>query len=95
VTIAKDSARSAGLTFVEYLKKGYYCPKCFVQAVEPEYYSLYEFIIAQGNYRFVFHLPRSSAGRWLKNVSDMWSKAAARPGLTKTICIFMDGPLRA
>jgi len=67
----KDSARSAGLTFVEYLKKGYYCPKCFVQAVEPEYYSLYEFIIAQGNYRFVFHLPRSSAGRWLKNVSDM------------------------
>ncbi len=67
----KDSARSAGLSFVEYLKKGHRCPKCFVQSVEPEYYSLFEFIVAIGNYRFVFHLPRSSAWRWLKDVPNI------------------------
>ncbi len=67
----KDSARSAGFSFVEYLKKGHHCPKCFVQSVEPEYYSLFEFIIALGNYRFVFHLPRSSARRWLKDIPDL------------------------
>lgn len=67
----KDSARSAGLSFVEYLKKGHRCPKCFVQSVEPEYYSLFEFIVAADKYRFVFHLPRSSAWRWLKDVPDI------------------------
>jgi hypothetical protein len=67
----KESARNAGLSFVEYLKKGHYCPKCFVHSVDAEYYSLYEFIVSLGNYRFVFHLPRSSAWRWLKDRADL------------------------
>ncbi len=67
----KDSARSAGLSYGDYLKKGHYCPNCFVHSVDVEYYSLYEFIIATDNYRFVFHLPRSSARRWLKDHTDI------------------------
>lgn len=67
----KESARNAGMSFVEYLKRGYYCPKCYVHSVDAEYYSLYEFIINIADYRFVFHLPRSSAQRWLKDHCDM------------------------
>lgn len=67
----KDSARSAGMSFVEYLKKGYSCPNCFIQSVEPEYYSLVEFEIVSQHYRFVFHIPRVSARRWMNNLEDL------------------------
>lgn len=61
----KDSANAAGLSYVAYLRQGYYCPKCEVQALEKEYYSLFEFQVDAAGYRFTFHLPRSAALRWI------------------------------
>lgn len=61
----KDSANSAGLSYIAYLRQGYHCPKCEVQALEKEYYSLFEFQVHYGNYHFTFHLPRSAAIRWI------------------------------
>jgi hypothetical protein len=67
----KDSARSARMSFVEYVKKGYYCPKCYIQSIEKEYYSLLEFKIDAADYRFTFHLPRSSAIRWMGEIDNL------------------------
>ena len=67
----KESARSASMSYVEYLKKGYHCPKCTLGAVDKEYYSLVEFRVALENYRFTFHLPRSSAIRWMENIDSL------------------------
>lgn len=67
----KESARTAGLTYVDYLNKGYYCPKCTLGSVDKEYYSLVEFRVIVEDYRFTFHLPRSSALRWMKNLNSL------------------------
>jgi hypothetical protein len=67
----KESARAAGMSYVDYLKKGYYCPKCTLGSVDKEYYSLVEFRIVLDDYRFTFHLPRTSALRWMKNLDSL------------------------
>ncbi|HOQ08943.1 MAG TPA: hypothetical protein PLG09_02325 [Syntrophomonadaceae bacterium] len=67
----KDSARAAGMSYVDYLKKGYYCPKCTIGSVDKEYYSLVEFRISLDDYRFTFHLPRASAIRWMKDLDSL------------------------
>lgn len=67
----KESARAAGMTYVSYLQKGHYCPKCTLDSVEKEYYSLVEFRVILEDYRFTFHLPRSSALRWMKNLDSL------------------------
>lgn len=64
----KDSARAAGMPYVSYIRSGYHCPKCFVQSVEKEYYSLVEFIINTSEHRFTFHLPRNTAQKWIKDI---------------------------
>lgn len=67
----KDSARSAGMSFIDYVKKEYYCPKCYIQSIEKEYYSLLEYKIDSPDYRFTFHLPRSSANRWMIEIDSL------------------------
>ena len=67
----KESARAAGMSYVDYLKQGYYCPKCTIGSVDKEYYSLVEFRISLEDYRFTFHLPRASAIRWMKNLDSL------------------------
>lgn len=67
----KESARAAGMTYVDYLKQGYYCPKCTIGSIDKEYYSLVEFRAALDDYRFTFHLPRSSAIRWMKDLDSL------------------------
>ncbi len=60
----KENARKAAIPYAEYAKREYYCAKCYVQNLEKEYYSLIQFDLEIGRYRFSFHLPRSSA-RWM------------------------------
>lgn len=67
----KDSARSARMSFIDYVKKEYYCPKCYIQSIEKEYYSLLEYKINAADYRFTFHLPRSSAIRWMTEIDSL------------------------
>lgn len=67
----KDAARTSGLSYNDYIRNEYYCPKCTVQSVIKEYYSLVEFSIQVPDYRFTFHLPRSSAQRWMQNLDDL------------------------
>lgn len=67
----KESARAAGMSYVDYLKHGYYCPKCTIGSIDKEYYSLVEFRISLEDYRFTFHLPRTSALRWMKNLDSL------------------------
>lgn len=67
----KESARAAGMSYVDYLKQGYHCPKCTIGSVDKEYYSLVEFRVALEEYRFTFHLPRASALRWMKNLESL------------------------
>ncbi|QGT99699.1 hypothetical protein SYNTR_1106 [Candidatus Syntrophocurvum alkaliphilum] len=61
----KDNARTANITYTKYMQKELYCTKCFIQAVEKEYYSLIEFVIQIDKYKYVFHLPKSSAQKWV------------------------------
>ncbi len=67
----KESARLAGMSYISFLRKEYYCPKCFVQSVEKEYYSLVEFIIAASDYHFYFHLPRITAQKWMADINKI------------------------
>lgn len=67
----KDAARTSGMSYNDYIRKEYYCPKCTVQSVVKEYYSLIEFNIQVPDYRFTFHVPRSSAQRWLPNLDEL------------------------
>lgn len=67
----KESANAAGMSYVEYLKKGYYCPKCSLHSVEKEYYSLIEFRVTLEDYRFTFHLPRSAVLRWMSDLDRL------------------------
>lgn len=61
----KDNCRSMGISFNHYIRQEYYCSKCFVQVLEKEYYSLFEFHLNIENHRFTFHLPKSLAQKWL------------------------------
>lgn len=67
----KDAARTAGISYNTYIRKEYYCPKCTVQSIIKEYYSLVEFNIQVTDYRFTFHLPRSSARQWMENMENL------------------------
>ena len=67
----RDAARTSGMSYNNYIRDEYYCPKCTVQSVIKEYYSLVEFSIQVPDYRFTFHLPRSSAQRWMQNLDDL------------------------
>lgn len=67
----KDSSRTAGISYVSFIRKEYYCPKCFVQSVEKEYYSLVEFLIITPEHRFTFHLPQNVARKWLKDIHKL------------------------
>lgn len=67
----KDNARSAGMSYPAYVKKEYYCPKCFLQAVEKEYYSLVEFKVNTADYHFSFHLPLAVVCRWMENLDRL------------------------
>lgn len=40
-------------------------------SVDKEYYSLVEFRIVLDDYRFTFHLPRTSTLRWMKNLDSL------------------------
>ncbi len=67
----KESARAAGMSYPEYIRREYWCSKCYVQSVEKEYYSLVEFIIKADEVRFNFHLPRSRAVKWLTEIDSL------------------------
>ncbi len=67
----KYSSQAAGMPYGSYIRQGNYCPKCYVQSVEKEYYSLIEFIVLSSEYRFVFHLPLNTAKKWLENINDL------------------------
>jgi len=71
----KDASRSAGMSFKEYIQGEYYCSKCLEQMVEKEYYSLVEFKVAAAGYRFTFHLPRSSARKWMSDMEQLPQEA--------------------
>jgi hypothetical protein len=61
----KEAARTAGLTYTDYIGKEMYCSKCYVATVEHEYYSLVEFSLIIDDFEFVFHAPRSSVQKWI------------------------------
>lgn len=61
----KERARSAGIPYTNYIKQDYNCSKCFVQSVEKEYYSLVEFLIKLDDYKYIFHLPKTTAEKWI------------------------------
>jgi len=67
----KNAARSAGMSYTTYIKEENYCPKCSIKSIEKEYYSLLEFKVDALDYRFTFHLPLSSALRWMNNIDDL------------------------
>lgn len=67
----KEAARAANQSYVSYLKAGKYCPKCSISPVEKEYYSLVEFKVDLDGFKFTFHLPRSSALKWLKELDQL------------------------
>lgn len=64
----KDAAHEAKLSYKSYINQELFCPKCSIQSIEKEYYSLIEFVIKSDEYRFNFHLPRSQAIKWLKEI---------------------------
>lgn len=63
----KSNARKAGIPFPEYARREYHCSKCYVQNLEKEYYSLFQFDLALEGHRFSFHLPLSAA-RFIKEI---------------------------
>lgn len=67
----KDSAESSGMSYAAYIKNEYFCPKCSLQSVDKEYYSLIEFRVRLAEYKFTFHLPLASAERWMENLADL------------------------
>jgi len=67
----KDAARSSGMSYNDYIRSEHYCPKCTIQAVFKEYYSLIEYGFQVADYRFTFHLPRSLAQRWMQNLDEL------------------------
>lgn len=67
----KENAHSQGVSYNRFIREEAYCPKCYIQSVEKEYYSLLEFILRLGDYRFIFHSPRSLAAAWVDNLADL------------------------
>lgn len=67
----KDSARSAGLSYITYIRQELYCPNCFISSIEKEYYSLVEFRLNTSDYGFNFHLPRSTAIKWMTDIDQL------------------------
>lgn len=67
----KEASRTAGMSYNKYIQNESYCPKCDVQILEREYYSLVEFYLKVGDYRFVFHTPRSLAAGWMKDMQEL------------------------
>ena len=67
----KDAAHSRGLSYNRFIREEAYCSKCYIQSVEKEYYSLLESILRVGDYRFIFHSPRSLAALWVDNLPEL------------------------
>jgi hypothetical protein len=67
----RSSASSSGMSFRAFIQNEHYCSKCYIQSIEREYYSLIEFVIEAAGYRFCFHLPRSSAEKWFKEMNRL------------------------
>jgi hypothetical protein len=67
----KESAQVSGMSYAAYIKNEHCCPKCSLHSVDKEYYSLIEFRVRAAEYKFTFHLPLSSAERWMTNLSDL------------------------
>jgi len=67
----KEAAHSRGLSYNRFIREEAYCSKCYIQSVEKEYYSLLEFILRVGDYRFIFHSPRSLAAAWVDNLPEL------------------------
>ncbi|MGI6647838.1 MAG: hypothetical protein ACOX5W_01910 [Bacillota bacterium] len=67
-------ARQQRKSYLEYLRTNGGCPKC---TRDEQYYSLYEFTVAYGEYRFCFHIPYSVARKWLVNPADIPIKESA------------------
>lgn len=67
----KEAAQMSGWSYAAYIKNEYFCPKCSLQAVDKEYYSLIEFRVRLGDFKFTFHLPLALAERWIKKLSDL------------------------
>jgi hypothetical protein len=66
----REAAASARMSYADYIRNEYFCPKCSIQAIDKEYYSLIEFKVRLDEYRFTFHLPLYSASRWLRKLED-------------------------
>jgi hypothetical protein len=67
----KEAAQMSGLSYAAYIKNEYFCPKCSLQAVDKEYYSLIEFRVRSGDFKFTFHLPLALAEPWIGKLSDL------------------------
>ncbi|MEA1960971.1 MAG: hypothetical protein U9N81_06805 [Bacillota bacterium] len=67
----KDAAWGMGLSYVSYIQNELYCPKCELQLIEKEYYSLIEFHLEIEKYRFCFHQPRSKVMKWMKDIDQL------------------------
>lgn len=61
----------SGLSYAAYIKNENFCPKCSLQAVDKEYYSLIEFRVRSGDFKFTFHLPLALAEPWIGKLSDL------------------------
>lgn len=61
----KARAKNRRMSYLDYLDKAGGCPRC---TREYKYYSLYEFLISQDEYRFCFHTPYATAKKWFKNI---------------------------
>jgi hypothetical protein len=59
------------MSYSAYIRGENYCPKCSIKSSQKEYYSLIEFGISLLDYRFSFHLPLSSARKWMDNIDDL------------------------
>lgn len=67
----KETTRSAGISYAAYIREGNYCPKCSIKSIDKEYYSLIEFKVTLLEYRFSFHLPLSSAVKWIGSLAEI------------------------
>lgn len=71
----KDRARRQGSTYVDYARQSGGCKTC---RRDTRYYSLFEFSIHCGDYRFCFHTPYQVARKWFPRDFHVPTKDNAR-----------------
>ncbi len=67
----RDAAQNANMSYVRYIQQEYYCPKCEIQVVDKEYFSLIEFTLTIDAFHFCFHQPRSKVLKWMKDLDRL------------------------